>query len=355
MNIRPCDFQFIYATEVAILNMEFSAEKRSNIVLLKELGHSYRQIAARLDVSIGGVQRTIARHGSTGSHTSIKRPGRPRKTSQRTDHMIRRAAVAVPSASSAFIHSQLPPEVGISTDTVRRRLRKDFGLFAYRPARKPKLSAKNVRDRMAFCKAHATWTVQQWEQVMFSDECTIRQFAPHTPYVRRPAKQRFNPRFVLPTVKHSPSVMVWGSISARGRAGISILPVNEMVNAVKYLAILQEKLPLWMPRHNCNTFQHDGAPCHQARLVKTWFTQQNFEVLAPWPGSSPDLNPIENCWTHVKRQVSNMSPTSLPDLRSKILQVWVNHITPEYCQELIHSMPRRIAAVLANKGGHSKY
>ena len=153
--------------------------------------------------------------------------------------------------------------------------------------------------------------------------------------------------------------MIWGCISAEGRGGLWFLPQGKTVTADLYLQILQEKLPVWMDQRHCTIFQHDGAPAHSSKKVKQWLTewlQENeSEMLHGWPGNSPDLNVIENAWVMVKKKVAEMKPTSRDDLISKIKQVWVQQITPEYCKELVRSMPRRIASVLAAKGGPTKY
>lgn len=335
--------------------MELSTEKRSNIILLREEGYSIRDISGRLNVSIGAIQRTIKRHTETGLVSSKKRSGRPLATTLRTDNLIRRLVAVNPCASSSFIQSQLPPTVRVCTATIRSRLHKKFKLRAFKPAAKPRLSAKNIRDRISFCEAHKDWQLENWSQVLFSDETMIRQFQPHSPYVRRPPNQRFHPRFVKPTVKHCGQIMIWGAISFHGRAAIHFVPRGETVNAKNYIDILKEKLPIWMPLRHCNIFQQDGAPCHQAKVVKDWLRDNHIALLEPWPGSSPDLNPIENCWNLMKQKVSKLNPTSVEDLRAKCLKVWTQEITTEYCQDLIRSMPRRIAAVLKAKGHHSKY
>ena len=127
------------------------------------------------------------------------------------------------------------------------------------------------------------------------------------------------------------------------------------INGALYLSILKDKLPPHMTILNCNIFQHDGAPCHRTAAVSRWLEDEAIEVLGPWPGSSPDLNPIENLWTLMKRKVADMNPTSETSLKEAIKKVWTTAITPEYCLSLANSMPDRIKAVLANKGGYTKY
>jgi len=147
--------------------------------------------------------------------------GRPRVTTKRVDIAIVKTAKFSPKASSSVIRSRLPgsPDKKPSNRTIRRRLF-DVGLRSYRPARKPKLSLKNTKDRMTFCHKYKLWTSDQWERVMFSDESTFTQFYSFCRHVRRPAKQRYNPKYVIPTVKQAPKIMVWGALSGAGRAGL---------------------------------------------------------------------------------------------------------------------------------------
>ena len=125
---------------------------------------------------------------------------------------------------------------------------------------------------------------------MFSDESTFRQFGNYNITVWRPSgSSPYEPKYVVPTVKHAPSVMVWGAFSAQGRAGLAFL--NEPMNSERYIWVLDEHLLTFMDINGCTVSQHDGAPCHASRRVKTWLQEKDINVL-PWPGNSPGLNII---------------------------------------------------------------
>ena len=62
-------------------------------------------------------------------------------------------------------------------------------------------------------------------------------------------------------------------------------------------------------------FQQDMDPKHTAKLIKTWLENQNFSVLK-WPAQSPDMNPIENLWSILKRKLAkyNNPPSGVHEL-----------------------------------------
>ena len=75
-----------------------------------------------------------------------------------------------------------------------------------------------------------------------------------------------------------------------------------------------------------------------------------------WPAQSPDLNPIDHLWTHLKKKLAEYEepPKGILELWNRAEGEW-NKIEKEVCQNLIESMPRRIEAVLSAKGGYTKY
>jgi len=76
-----------------------------------------------------------------------------------------------------------------------------------------------------------------------------------------------------------------------------------------------------------------------------WVENKSIPVLE-WPAQSPDFNPIENLCPDIKKVVVAS--------KSVIKEFW-SKISPKQCQDLVDSMPKRCAPIIANKGWTTKY
>ena len=162
---------------------------------------------------------------------------------------------------------------------------------------------------------------------MFSHESNfkvIRATARQT--VHRPSGTRFDPKFTRKTVKHPPGVMVWGCFSGlKGRGGLFFLPKGQTMNTDRYIECLNDHLLPFMRTHGCKRFLQDGAPCHKSKRTMAHLADQPFGII-DWPGNSPDLNPIENCWNWMKDQ-----------LQDEIKHLWVQRTPIDYLRNLSES------------------
>ena len=142
---------------------------------------------------------------------------------------------------------------------------------------------------MAFALAHKDWTVEEWSKVLFSDESKFLLYDSSVQYVRRPVGQRYNPKYMKPTVKHGGGrIMIWGSFSANGVGPLKLIE-GKLTGSV-YRDILEDVM-LPFARGSMPSdfiFQHDNDPKHTSKIVKQWIKQENLEVMI-WPAQSPDI------------------------------------------------------------------
>jgi len=252
---------------------QISSEKVAQAILLKEEGYKQKDIATRLSISQQAVSLCLKRYTSTGQLVAKSRSGRPVKTTETTDRHIHRLALAHPTMSSTEIASRLPIETIVSSRTIRRRLKHKFKLRAYRQALKPLLSKRVKQQRKQFALKHKKWTKEEWSKVLFSDEAMVRQFYSFRAFVRRPPNMRYCSTYTAPTVKKVGSLMIWGAISANGVGPLHIFEANKTVDAKSYLNLLQKHLKNALKSNKCNIFQHDGAPIHNAKVIKEWLNK----------------------------------------------------------------------------------
>ena len=321
---------------------QISKASKSNVILSKQEGYKNVEISKRLKLSEASVSRILQRNKQNLSLSPLKRSGRPRTTTPRTDRKIKQLCQKQPFISSSEIKRSMQELISVTTRTIRNRMHKDFKLPARKPLKKPLITPRMAQQRLEFCCHYKDWTKEDWHKVMFSDQSTFLQFASYKPFVRRPhGSLPVDSRYLQPTVKHPPSVMVWGCFSSQGRGGLYFLPKGQTMNASRYISVLDDHLLNFLSIHGCTTFQHDSAPCHETKSVMNWFHTKNVTMLK-WAGNSPHLNPIENLRTLIKKKVSTSNPTTLDELKQIVNEIWCTDVDQNVCKNLTDSMPSRI-------------
>ncbi|GBN77863.1 hypothetical protein AVEN_86917-1 [Araneus ventricosus] len=87
---------------------------------------------------------------------------------------------------------------------------KGMELNSCRPTRKPLVSAINHKKRLQFVKQHKDWTVEQWGNVMWSDESRIGLFQNDgLNGIRREPYEAMDLSCIVPTVQaNGGSIMI---------------------------------------------------------------------------------------------------------------------------------------------------
>ncbi|EIE83274.1 hypothetical protein RO3G_07979 [Rhizopus delemar RA 99-880] len=155
--------------------------------------------------------------------------------------------------------------------------------------------------------------------------------------------------------------MVWGCITYDG-PGYACWISEGTMKASDYVGILGTTLMDSLEYYGYHPqdiyFQQDNDPKHTSKLAKQWFKDNNFKCdhTFNWPSQSPDLNPIEHIWHHLKLKLSayDTRAKGVHELWNRVEKEW-STFTAEDCRRYIDSMPDRCRAVIAAKGGHTRY
>ena len=103
--------------------------------------------------------------------------------------------------------------------------------------------------------------------------------------------------------------------------------------------------------YGSEVFMHDSAPCHKAKKITRYLEQKQINALE-WPGNSPILNPIENCWHKVKEKMSEKKTPNLEILQEELKKVWCQEMSTEYLKNFSDSKPKRLQ--IKDKGNMTK-
>ncbi len=200
---------------------------------------------------------------------------------------------------------------------------------------------------------HAIWTLDDWKKVCFSDESSFECQDASQPMVWH---KLGHPQPTVPNVKFPTKVMVWSVMCHKGTGHLHI--VEGIINSKKYVEVLKDRLlpqlQEWFPE-NSAVFMQDGAPCHTAKNSMKFLEDEGVQVLK-WPGNSLDLNPIETMWAIIKRRLKGQTIKTKKDMISAVIKAWLHDESVAITSnKLVTTMPDHVKAVIAAKGGHTKY
>ncbi|KAK4521097.1 uncharacterized protein ATC70_013041 [Mucor velutinosus] len=322
---------------------------------------SIREIAEKLSLGKSTIGR-IRMENCPGVKTS--KGGRLRVLSEADKRYCVRKVTKERVSSAVKVTKMLKNfQMKVHPETVRRALR-TAGLGAIEKEKKPLLSDANVKKRLAWCKQHKDWTVDDWKRVIWTDETKINRFnsdGRQWAWIR--SGEQLQNHHVKLTVKHGGgSIMFWSAITYAGVGWMC--KINGNMDKALYKETLQDELEqtiafsvekLGFSREQV-IFQQDNDPKHTSNLVKEYLQKQPYQVME-WPPQSPDLNPIENMWALLKRRLNEYETATkgMNELYERVTEIWYDQMKPEECQKVRESMPRRIAAVLKVKGKWTKY
>jgi hypothetical protein len=217
------------------------------------------------------------------------------------------------------------------------------------------LSKKHRERRIEVCTKWVFKPDSFWDEVIFSDECKFNLFnADGNAKIWREPGKRLDSKYVNSTVKHGGGgLMAWGCFSSKGIGKLVL--IDGIMDKHVYCNILANNLAESASLMGLENFifQHDNDPKHSSVIVRRFLEESGIKVL-DWASQSPDLNPIEHLWAHMKKELNSKHFKNVDELKEALKSIW-KEIPKELLVKLIGSMPKRIKEVLMANGGHTKY
>ena len=332
--------------------MSLTVKQRWEIVFLctHRLGPklSLDAAAKEIECSISTASHWLETFEETGDVMDKPGRGRKRKTSESEDKMIFEASTSSPEASSAKLSHTLEVQgVNVSAMTIRRRLH-EAGFICASPLLKPLLTKHHRKCRLMFARQNAG---RDWSKVIFTDETTFHLFT-----VPRKVWRKKGESYVARTVKHPLKIQVWGCFAASGFGRLFLFKGNmnaERLTEIYEEALLPSALDLFGDSQDPWFLQEDNDPKHMSRLAKEWRRLHSVNRI-PWPSQSPDLNPMENVWGVLEANVAQRMCRTEMGLKRAIKEEWAN-LSEDFGRKLVESVPKRLSAVIDNKGDYILY
>ena len=229
--------------------------------------------------------------------------------------------------------------------------------------RRPLLKQLDMKRRLKFARVYKNWTVEDWQRVIFTDEMSIKvgQERASRVFVWRKKGEEYHKDCIDARKRSTGGMMFWGAFRY-GKVGPGLffqLEKGQKINSTVYRdQILLGPLKTFVEESHSEGFEpivmEDNAPVHKgvcmaARKELKWLSYEH-------PPNSPDLNPIEHIWAYLKDQITRYYShiTSQAEMRRVVQEMWNNFMNTQW-NGLIASMPARMKAVIAAKGGSTRY
>ncbi|GFW69611.1 transposable element Tcb2 transposase [Trichonephila clavipes] len=291
---------------------------RGRIIGKIEEGRKITDVAREFDIAHSVVSRLWKSFKTTGMCSRRHGGGRVRSTTPAEDRYIVLSAKRNRRTTAQQVVNQFLAASGkqISRKTVFRRL-EGGGLYARRPVVCVPLTRQHRTARLQWCREHHNWTEQDWACVLFSDE---RKGPISDMQYHGVGRHQIIGRTRLHVVAN-------GTMTGQRYIDEVLLPHVRL-----FRGAVGDKL----------VFMDDNATCHRTLAVQDCLDSEGIQRLV-WPAHSPDLNPIENVWDALGRQVAgrNYPPTNKNTLIRALTEEW-DKLPQQLLDNVVQRMVRRV-------------
>ncbi|GFT98123.1 transposable element Tcb2 transposase [Trichonephila clavipes] len=232
------------------------------------------------------------------------------------------------------------------------------GLYARRPVVCVPLTRQHRTARLQWCREHHTWTEQDWACVLFSDESRFSLSSDcRRQLIWRESGTAYHPENMQEKDRYPTcSIMVWAGIMINGRTRLHVVANGTMAGQRYIDEVLLPHVRLFRGAVGDKfVFMDDNAACHRTLAVQDCLDSEGIQRIV-WPARSPGLNPIENVWDALGRQVAgrNYPPTNKNTLIRALTEEW-DKLPQQQLDNVVQSMVRRVECCITLHGEHIPY
>ncbi|GFX03536.1 transposable element Tcb2 transposase [Trichonephila clavipes] len=185
--------------------------------------------------------------------------------------------------------------------------RRQISFLLPQESRSPeKLLPDHRTARLQWCREHHIWTQKDWACVLFSDESRFSLSSDcRRQLIWRESGTAYRPENIQEKDRYPTcSIMVWAGIRINGRTRLHVV-ANGTMTGQRYIdEVLLPHVRLFRGAVGDKfVFMDDNATCHRTLAVQDCLDSEGIQRLV-WPARSANLNPIENVWDALGRQVA---------------------------------------------------
>ncbi|GFS74955.1 transposable element Tc3 transposase [Trichonephila clavipes] len=332
---------------------------RCRIIGKIEEGRKITDVARGLDIAHSVVSRLWKSFKTTGMCSRRHGGGSVRSTTPTEDRYIVLSAKRNRRTTARQVANQFLAVSGkqISQKTVARRLR-GGGLYARRPVVCVPLTRQHRTATLQWCCKHHNGTEQDRACLLFSDESRFSLSSDcRRQLIWRESGTAYRPENIQEKDRYPTcSIMAWAGIMINGRTHLHVVANGTMTSQPYIDEVLLAHVRVFRGAvADKFVFIDDNATCYQTLSVQDCLDSEDIQRLV-WPARSPDLNPIENVWGVLGRQVAgrNYPPTNKNTLIRALTEEW-DKLPQQLLDNVVQSMVRRVECCITLHGGHIPY
>lgn len=302
--------------------------------------------------------------------------GAPHKLSQRNQRQIMRSMNTLMNDIGTFSSVDLQKHAGLvgtcSNRTVRRFLNKNnYGYYQCR--KKGQMTPEDLEKRLLFCKKCKQLPDDFWEKgISFYLDGTGFAHKTNPCMNARTTRTRMwrkrgeglKRKYTAKGKKEGTGGRVARFMVAitHGKGVIKCYHYNDHINAEKFADFVREHFPEMFKAGNNSMgklFLQDGDPSQNSRMALDAMDAIPCRLFKI-PARSPDLNPIENVFHLVGKQLrqdamdKNITKETFDQFCYRIKKTLLN-FSPAIISRTIESMNKRVNAIISSKGERIKY